>query len=172
MRLWVKKHSHDDTTGGSHEPRVASHDSEEALVQALPTNEDLLAFEKTVELFDVVYLGTLVNKDGSGYPANSVIIGMFEGYYSNPKVGGVPCAPSIGHSLDNLLPPQSLLEVQRSDVRVCVCLCVCVCVCVCLTRTFLVAVGLRFLPATSLKKVSAFHTHHVTSCESYDVYLS
>ena len=30
-----------------------------------------------------------VNKDGSGYPPNSVIIGMFEGYYSHPGVGGV-----------------------------------------------------------------------------------
>ena len=32
-----------------------------------------------------------VNKDGTGYPPNSVIVGMFEGYYSHPGVGGV-CA--------------------------------------------------------------------------------
>lgn len=30
-----------------------------------------------------------VNKDGSGYPPNSIVIGMFEGYYSYPAVGGV-----------------------------------------------------------------------------------
>ena len=36
-----------------------------------------------------------VNKDGSGYPPNSVIVGMFEGYYSHPGVGGVRATLSV-----------------------------------------------------------------------------
>ena len=30
-----------------------------------------------------------MNKDGSSYPPNSVVVGMYEGYYSHPEVGGV-----------------------------------------------------------------------------------
>ncbi len=58
-----------------------------------------------------------VNKDSSSYPPNSVVVGMFEGYYSHPGVGGVPCPPKITHSLEKLLPPQSLLEVNKLEVR-------------------------------------------------------
>lgn len=57
-----------------------------------------------------------LNKDGSGYPPNSIIVGMFEGYYSHPAVGGVLCPPRITHALEKLLPPQSLLEVQKTEV--------------------------------------------------------
>lgn len=57
-----------------------------------------------------------MNKDGSDYPPNSVVIGMFEGYYSDSGVGGVLTAPAITHSLVDLLPPYSLLEVPRIEV--------------------------------------------------------
>ena len=57
-----------------------------------------------------------MNKGGSPYPPNSVVVGMFEGYYSYPEVGGVPCPPKITHALEKLLPPQSLLEVNRLEV--------------------------------------------------------
>jgi len=57
-----------------------------------------------------------VNKDGTSYPPNSVIVGMFEGYFSNPAVGGIPPSPPIVHSLVDLLPPRSLLEVNKVDV--------------------------------------------------------
>lgn len=75
-----------------------------------------LVFERKVELFDLSYLGLTVNKDGSGYPPNSVVVGMYEGLYSHPEVGGVPCAPKVIHSLTDYLPPQSLLEVQKREV--------------------------------------------------------
>ncbi len=57
-----------------------------------------------------------VNKDGSCYPSNSVVIGMYEGYYSDAGVGGVLAIPHISHSLVDLLPPCSLLEVPRGEV--------------------------------------------------------
>ena len=57
-----------------------------------------------------------MNKDGSSYPQNSVVVGMFEGYYGNSDVGGVLMPPPIAHSLVDLLPPGSLLEVPRVEV--------------------------------------------------------
>lgn len=73
-----------------------------------------VVFEKTVELSDLAYLGIMVgcvvythncqsnthfvitlslsfqiNKDGSSYPPNSVVVNMYEGLYSRPEVGGV-----------------------------------------------------------------------------------
>jgi hypothetical protein len=78
--------------------------------------ESDLVFEKKVELFDLSYLGLMVNKDGSSYPPNSVVVGMYEGLYSHPEVGGVPCAPRVVHTLTDYLPPQSLLEVPKKEV--------------------------------------------------------
>ncbi len=57
-----------------------------------------------------------VNKDGSSYPTNSVVIGMFKGYYGDSGVGGVLAPPPISHTLVDLLPPCSLLEVPRTGV--------------------------------------------------------
>ncbi len=57
-----------------------------------------------------------MNKDGCSYLQNSVVVGMFEGYYGSGEVGGVQMPPPIAHSLVDLLPPGSLLEVPRAEV--------------------------------------------------------
>lgn len=66
-----------------------------------------------------------VNKDGSGYPPNSLVVGMFDGYYTHVNVPGVMVPPKVMHSMMDLLPPMSLLEVNKSEVRAYVCLSVC-----------------------------------------------
>ena len=64
-----------------------------------------------------------VNKDGSGYPPNTLVVGMFEGYYTHPTVNGIISPPKVMHSLTDLLPPMSLLEVSKSEVGVATAIC-------------------------------------------------
>ena len=59
-----------------------------------------------------------VSKDGSGYPPNTLVVGMFEGYYTYPTVYGVIAPPRVTHALTDLLPPMSLLEVNKAEVGV------------------------------------------------------
>lgn len=59
---------------------------------------------------------TQLSKDGAGYPPNSVVVGMFEGYYTHSTVSGVITPPKVMHSMTDLLPPMSLLEVNKSEV--------------------------------------------------------
>lgn len=62
-----------------------------------------------------------MNKDGSGYPSNSLVVGMFDGYYTHASVPGVMTPPKVMHSMMDLLPPMSLLEVNKSEVCLSVC---------------------------------------------------
>lgn len=59
-----------------------------------------------------------VSKDGSCYPPSSLVVGMFEGYYTFPSVNGAITPPKVVHSMNDLLPPMSLLEVNKSEVGV------------------------------------------------------
>lgn len=60
----------------------------------------------------------MVRLESKGYPPNSVIVGMPEGYYVHCDDGGYPSPrrPSF-HRIMDYLPPQSLIEVRRSEVR-------------------------------------------------------
>ena len=49
---------------------------------------------------------------------------MFDGYYTHSSVPGVIHPPKVMHSMMDLLPPMSLLEVNKSEVRTDVCVCV------------------------------------------------
>ena len=69
----------------------------------------------------VLLLFFQVNKDGSGYPPNSLIVGMFDGYYTHSSVPGIMVPPKVMHSMMDFLPPMSLLEVNKSEVRTYVC---------------------------------------------------
>jgi hypothetical protein len=86
-----------------------------------------------------------VNKDGSGYPPNSLIVGMFDGYYTLSSVPGVMVPPRVMHSMMDLLPPMSLLEVNKSEV--------CMSVCSTMILTFISFLGARFIPSSNFETV-------------------
>ncbi len=64
----------------------------------------------------------MIRADNASYLPNSVVIGMQEGYYVDTEVGGYPSPkrPSF-HKIMDFLPPQSLIEVKKTEVSVCVC---------------------------------------------------
>lgn len=59
----------------------------------------------------------MIRANNTNYLPNSVIIGMAEGYYVDGRSGGYPSPrrPSF-HKIMNYLPPQSLIEVRRTEV--------------------------------------------------------
>lgn len=79
-----------------------------------------VVYEKIINLPELVYIGTQLNKDISFNPAvgNSFVIGMHEGFYSDGAVIGAPTPPVVSHPLAQHLPPQSLVEVSRNEVLV------------------------------------------------------
>ena len=47
---------------------------------------------------------------------------MFDGYYTHTSVPGIMLPPKVMHSMMDLLPPMSLLEVNKSEVHAYICL--------------------------------------------------
>ena len=81
----------------------------------------LLAIIVHTVLIPIDILFQMIRVDNASYSSNSVVVGMQEGYYVDTEVGGYPSPrrPSF-HKIMDFLPPQSLIEVRKTEVSVCV----------------------------------------------------
>lgn len=76
-----------------------------------------LAIERTVDLRSLLYIGNLPIRDSPPYVANSLLFGLFEGYYSDMDLGMTSKIPGIRHYLSRYLPQQSVIEVPKNQVH-------------------------------------------------------
>ena len=83
----------------------------------------LLAIIVHTVLIPIDILFQMIRVDNASYSSNSVVVGMQEGYYVDTELGGYPSPrrPSF-HKIMDFLPPQSLIEVKKTEVSMCVCI--------------------------------------------------